>query len=71
GEQIDIVGRITALADVFDALGSDRCYKPAWPIDQIVSLIISEKGKHFDPILVELFIANIDKFIKIKEAYPD
>lgn len=70
-EQIDIVGRITALADVFDALGSDRCYKPAWPMEKVIELVLSEKGKHFDPILVELFVANLDKFIEIRDSYPD
>jgi len=71
GEQIDIVGRITALADVFDALGSDRCYKPAWPLENVISLIQSEKGKHFDPKLVDLFINNLDEFIFIRDSYPD
>lgn len=70
-EQIDIVGRITALADVFDALGSDRCYKPAWPMEKVLDLVVSEKGKHFDPNLVELFVANLDKFIAIRDSYPD
>ncbi|CCQ09487.1 Response regulator [Pseudoalteromonas luteoviolacea B = ATCC 29581] len=71
GENINIVGRITALADVFDALGSDRCYKPAWPMEKIISLVNQEKGKHFDPNLVELFIANLGKFIEIRDSYPD
>ncbi|GMM85960.1 DUF3369 domain-containing protein [Pseudoalteromonas sp. MTN2-4] len=71
GEQINIVGRITALADVFDALGSDRCYKPAWPLENVISLIQSEKGKHFDPKLVDLFINNLDEFIFIRDSYPD
>lgn len=71
GECIDIVGRITALADVFDALGSDRCYKPAWPLEKVISLIQSEKGKHFEPKLVDLFINNLDQFISIRDNYPD
>lgn len=71
GECIDIVGRITALADVFDALGSDRCYKPAWPLEKVISLIQSEKGKHFEPKLVDLFINNLDQFITIRDNYPD
>lgn len=71
GEDINIVGRITAIADVFDALGSDRCYKPAWPLEKVISLVQSEKGKHFDPKLVDLFINNLDQFIIIRDSYPD
>jgi len=71
GERINIVGRITALADVFDALGSDRCYKSAWPLEKVISLIQSERGRHFDPKLVDLFINNLDEFIFIRDSYPD
>jgi len=71
GEQIHIAGRITALADVFDALGSKRCYKEPWPLAEIVTLIRSESGKHFDPRLVELLLANIDEFAAIREQFPD
>ena len=71
GERINIVGRITALADVFDALGSNRCYKSAWPLEKVISLIQSERGRHFDPKLVDLFINNLDEFIFIRDSYPD
>jgi response regulator RpfG family c-di-GMP phosphodiesterase len=71
GENINIVGRITALADVFDALGSDRCYKKAWPFEKVIALIQSEKAKQFDPKLVDLFMQNIDQFIAIRDRYPD
>lgn len=71
GENINIVGRITALADVFDALGSDRCYKKAWPLEKVLTLIQSEKAKQFDPKLVDLFMQNIDQFIAIRDRYPD
>lgn len=71
GEEIHIAGRITALADVFDALGSKRCYKEAWPLDKIVALIKEESGKQFDPKLVELFIDNINEFTAIRDKYPD
>ena len=71
GESINIVGRITALADVFDALGSDRCYKKAWPLEKVLTLIQSEKAKQFDPKLVDLFMQNIDQFIAIRDSYPD
>lgn len=71
GENIHIAGRITALADVFDALGSKRCYKEAWPVEKIVKLITSESGKHFDPQLVEILIAHIDEIAAIREHFPD
>ncbi|QDM01694.1 response regulator [Aliarcobacter butzleri] len=70
-EEIHIYGRITAVADVFDALGSDRCYKKAWENEKIFELFRNEKAKHFDPKLVDLFFDNIDKFIEIKNKYKD
>jgi len=71
GEDIHIYGRITALADVFDALGSDRCYKKAWSDTKILDLIKDEKGKHFDPILVDVFLENLDIFFNIRTKYTD
>ncbi|WP_323591134.1 response regulator [Aliarcobacter butzleri] len=70
-EEIHIYGRITAVADVFDALGSHRCYKKAWENEKIFKLFRNEKAKHFDPKLVDLFFDNIDKFIEIKNKYKD
>ncbi|MDM8522254.1 response regulator [Desulfococcaceae bacterium HSG8] len=70
-DKIHIYGRITGLADVFDALGSDRCYKKAWKIDRILELIKEERGEHFDPHLVDVFLENIDRFIEIQQRYPD
>jgi PAS domain S-box-containing protein len=71
GEEIHIYGRITSLADVFDALGSSRCYKKAWSDEDISKLLEDEKGKHFDPKLVDLFFENIDKFKDIRDKYKD
>jgi response regulator RpfG family c-di-GMP phosphodiesterase len=71
GEEINIAGRITALADVFDALGSERCYKKAWQIDDVVALIKEQRGKQFEPKLVDLFIENLALFIQINKQYPD
>lgn len=71
GEQIDIAGRVSALADVFDALGSERCYKPAWPLSKIIELIRAERGHHFDPQLVDIMLVNIDQFLAIRDQYPD
>jgi PAS domain S-box-containing protein len=71
GEQIHIFGRITAVADVFDALGHDRVYKKAWELDRILELFKEERGKHFDPKLVDLLLENIDEFLEIKKLYAD
>lgn len=71
GEQIHIYGRITALADVFDALGSERIYKRAWPLERILAFIREQKGRHFDPTLVELFFEQLDEFLLIQNCYRD
>jgi len=71
GDQIHIYGRITAIADVFDALINDRIYKSAWEKDKIIDYFMEEKGKHFDPKLVSLFLDHFDDFIAIKEKFSD
>lgn len=71
GENIHIYGRITALADVFDALGSDRVYKKAWPIERICDLFREESGRHFDPALVDVFLHHLDEFLVIRDRYQD
>ncbi len=71
GEEIHIFGRITALADVFDAIGSDRCYKKAWKDKEIFEYIQKEKGYHFDPVLVDIFFKHIDEFKEIREKFHD
>ena len=71
GEEIHIYGRITAIADVFDALGSNRCYKKAWEDEKIFKLLEDEKAKQFDPNLIDLFFDNIDKFKDIRDKYKD
>jgi PAS domain S-box-containing protein len=71
GDEIHIYGRITALADVFDALGSKRCYKDAWENEAIFEFIYNEKGKHFDPELVEIFFEHLHEFLAIKEKIKD
>lgn len=60
GESIPLVARITALADVFDALGSRRSYKDPWPDEKILSIIEEESGRHFDPDVVEAFFEILD-----------
>jgi len=71
GEEIHIYGRITALADVFDALGSDRCYKKAWENERIFELFRSERGKHFDPVLVDIFFEHIEEFLAVQSRYSE
>jgi len=71
GEEIHIFGRITALADVFDALGSDRYYKRAWVLDRIYALFHEESGRHFDPKVVNAFFNNLDKILHIRESFKD
>ena len=71
GEDIHIFGRITAIADVFDALGSERSYKKAWPDKKILQLFKDERGEHFDPKLIDLFIKNKKQFYKIRDMYKE
>ncbi len=71
GEEIHIFARITAIADVFDALLSVRCYKKAWPLDEVIALFEREKGEQFDPHLTQLLLDNLDAFVVIRNTYPD
>ena len=68
GDEIHIYGRITAIADVFDALSHKRVYKEAWDHERILDFFMEQKGKHFDPQLIEMFFKNIDKIRKIYSA---
>ncbi|MBB1074191.1 DUF3369 domain-containing protein [Rhodoferax sp. 4810] len=68
GDEIHLYGRITAIADVFDALSQKRVYKEPWPLERILELIKEEKGRHFDPRIVDLFFENLDEILEaIKE----
>ncbi len=71
GNDIHIYGRITALADVFDALGSDRCYKKSWEDEKIFELLRAQSGSHFDPELVTVFFNNLDQFFSVRSKYKD
>ncbi len=71
GEEIPLVGRIAAIADVFDALTSERPYKQAWSVERAVALIQEESGVHFDPNLVSLFVERLPDIISIKEMYTE
>ena len=66
GEEIHIFGRIVAIADVFDALSMDRVYKKGWTTREIMEYMKNERGKKFDPKLIDLFLANIDLFFEIR-----
>jgi putative two-component system response regulator len=71
GEAIPIEARIVAIADVFDALTSVRPYKKAWPVEEAVALLQREKGKHFDPELVDLFIEQLPAVLEIMNLYAE
>jgi len=71
GEEIPISGRITMLADVFDALGSDRCYKDAWEWSRIKQFILEQRGIKFDPRLVDLLMDHWDEAVAIRTDLPD
>ena len=69
GDDIHLHGRITAIADVFDALGHERVYKEAWPMKEILMFFKEQRGKHFEPRLIDLFLDNLDMFLEIKEKF--
>ena len=71
GNDIPIVGRLSAICDVFDALTSKRVYKPAMTVEDALGIIIREKGQHFDSELVGLFLENIEKILGVKEQFKD
>ncbi|MEA3469638.1 MAG: response regulator [Thermodesulfobacteriota bacterium] len=66
GEEIPFTGRVAALCDVFDALSSKRCYKDAWPLSEAKKVVVEQKGIHFDPYVVELFLNN---YSQIEEVF--
>lgn len=69
GEDIPLEARIVALADVYDALSTKRVYKDVFPYEKIEAIFKEEKGKHFEPKLIELFFENKEKFFEIKRNY--
>lgn len=71
GEDIHIYGRIVALADVFDALSSVRVYKKAWSLEEILTYIQEQRGAHFDPRLVDIFMENLDDIMLICKRLAD
>jgi putative two-component system response regulator len=71
GEDIHIYARIVSIADVFDALSSERVYKKAFTVEQTIEILREGRGSHFDEHLVNLLIDNLEEFLTIKEAFPD
>ncbi len=71
GAEIPLIGRITAIADVFDALTTKRPYKEALPLEKAISIIKENRGSHFDPEVVDAFLAVKDEIVSIREKYQD
>ncbi len=71
GDKIPIEGRITAVADVFDALSSKRPYKPAFPLEKCFSILEEERGQHFDPTVLDAFLKNENEIVAVQIEYAD
>jgi putative two-component system response regulator len=71
GEEIPIEGRITAVADVFDALSSKRPYKPAFPLKKCFEIMLEGRGKHFDPSVLDVFFAHAREVVAIRQELVD
>jgi len=69
GESIPLSGRIVALADVFDALTTKRCYKPAFSLEESMKIIKEGTGRHFDPKVVQAFNDNLEKILAVKAQF--
>ncbi len=71
GENIPLCGRVVALADVYDALTSKRVYKDSYSHDVAKATILKDRGTHFDPAVVDAFIANEPAFLEVRDRYRD
>jgi len=71
GENIPIEGRITAVADVFDALSSKRTYKPAFPLEKCLAIMKEGRGTHFDPKVLDTFLTCTDEIVAVQIKYAD
>jgi putative two-component system response regulator len=71
GEEIPLEGRIAAIADVFDALTSDRVYRSALPVKSALAMMREERGKHFDPELLDAFLEGLEQIEAVRRAYAD
>ena len=70
-EEIPLFGRIVAIADVFDALSSGRAYKEAWQEERVIETMHKERGGHFDPEMLDIFISVLDVIRNVAHLYPD
>jgi putative two-component system response regulator len=71
GQQIPMEGRIAAVADVFDALTTDRSYRKAFELDDAIEMLRAERGRHFDPYLLDFFLDSIDEVLEIRSMFAD
>ncbi|MBY0246929.1 MAG: response regulator [Nitrospiraceae bacterium] len=71
GEAIPIEGRIASIADAFDALTTQRVYKPAFEIGHTIELMLKHRGEHFDPELLDIFFSSTDELVRIRDQYAD
>lgn len=71
GDSIPLVGRIAAICDVFDALTTKRVYKDAMGVEEAMAIIKEERGQHFDPELVDLFVANLAAIVAVRDKFAD
>jgi putative two-component system response regulator len=71
GEAIPIEGRIASIADAFDALTTKRVYKPAFELNHAIELMVKHRGQHFDPELLDIFVASMDEVTRIHDRYAD
>lgn len=71
GDAIPLSGRIVAVADVFDALTSERPYKPSWSFDKAIALLRSGRGNHFEPACVDAFLQGWDEVVTIRAQFRD
>ncbi|MDD4365682.1 MAG: HD domain-containing protein, partial [Synergistales bacterium] len=71
GNAISQEARIVAVVDVFDALANRRVYKAPWPLDRIVQTLIEERGRHFEPFVVDLFLRHLEEIIALCRVFPD
>jgi putative two-component system response regulator len=68
GDEIPLEGRIVAIADVFDALTSERSYKPAFEVDHAVAIMTEERDSHFDPALLDVFLTLVDEVVGLARS---
>ena len=71
GDNIPIEGRITCVADVYDALCSERPYKPRFPVKKCLEIMLSERGTRFDPIVLDAFFERINDIEKVRIEHDD